>query len=380
MLQSLLFGSRGSRGCLVFCACAVHPACSGAAEPEAAGVSGPAVTPSADDPCNLASGFEGDELCILPPAADEGIQIHVGPASYTDEEALAPYVIDGGDEDVRCYLVEIPKSGFYYLKQENRMRSGSHHMLVNLVADEGQPEGPVNCDSTQRIASIPGSQTAARDFPDQLGPEDEGLARYLPEGAMASFQLHYVNTGKTRLLREAWVNLYELDESNVSQQLQSVFLVADLAVNVAPHTQQFVTNRFTPNLTEPTRIFELNAHMHAHTESFAVWRVRGAEQDLVYKSFDWSDPDELTYNSVVTNPAPDEHDRKDGGHTGALVLEPGDALEWTCDVNNTLDTSLKFANAAYTAEMCLLAGAYVSDTSGLFQSFCAGGTCADKSK
>ena len=36
---------------------------------------------------------------------------------------------------------------------------------------------------------------------------------------MASFQLHYVNSGTVPLLREAWVNLYRLDEAEVSQKL-----------------------------------------------------------------------------------------------------------------------------------------------------------------
>jgi hypothetical protein len=57
-------------------------------------------------------------------------------------------------------------------------------------------------------------------------------------------------------------------------------------------------------------------------------------------------------------------------------MEPGDSLRWTCDVDNTTDQALYFANEAYTAEMCLLAGAYVSDTAGLFAGGCAGGACS----
>jgi hypothetical protein len=349
-------------------------ACGSSDEGAGPGTQGPSNTPSTADPCGLSSGFPGDEFCILPPDPSEGIQIHTGPPSYDAADA-EPYVIQPGTENVLCYLARVPEGGFYYLRQENRMRSGSHHMLIGLVPDEGQPEGPVACTFSDRVGSISGSQTPRRDFPDELAPEDAGLARYLPAGAMAAFQMHYVNTGKVPLLREAWINLYRLDESAVKQRLQDVFLVADRGVNVPPQTRQSTTLTFEPSLSAPTRIFQLNAHMHAHTETFTVWRLRGEQRELVYKSFDWAEPDELTYNTVVDNPAPDDAAGTDGGSSGLLYIEPGDRLEWTCDVNNTTEEPLRFANEAYTAEMCLLAGSYVSDTPGLFAGICQNGAC-----
>src|SRR5689334_21722050 len=41
------------------------------------------------DPCNLHSGFAGDEYCIFPPPEGKGIQIHFGPKNYTDQDELA---------------------------------------------------------------------------------------------------------------------------------------------------------------------------------------------------------------------------------------------------------------------------------------------------
>lgn len=331
-------------------------------------------------PCDLNSGFEGDDVCIPPPPAGEGIQLHVGPPSYTDKAALAPYLLEGGQENVKCFIARIPEGGFYYLRQENRMRPGSHHMLINLIEDDGRPEGPASGCDIGGMGSIPGSQTPKRNFPEPgtLAPEDEGLARYLPAGALAAFQLHYVNTGTDPVLREAWVNLYKMNEADVKQRLQSVFLVADLATNIPPKTRATVTNTFTPSLPGPTRVFALNAHMHAHSETMAVWRVRGGQKELIYQSFDWAEPDTATYNTVVKNPTPNAATKTDGGASGLMIIEPGDSLEWSCDVNNTLDQPIRFANEAYTAEMCLLAGAYVSNTAGLFAGGCAGGQCSTR--
>lgn len=328
--------------------------------------------------CNLHSGFLGDDLCIPPPKAGEGIQLHVGPASYDDPDALAPYLLAAGDENVACFLTPIPESGFYYLHQQNRMRPSSHHMLINVETGTGLVAGPTTlCDISSSQGSIPGSQTPSRDFPSDLGPEDQGLARFLPTSTMASFQLHYVNLSTEPVLREAWVNLYK-DTDTITQHLQSVFLVGDLAANIPPQSRQTTTLEYAPPVTTSTRIFELNAHMHAHSETFTVWLEHGGQEDLIYESFNWNDPKELTFNTVVQNQPPNTTSKTDGGSSGLLYLAPGDKLKWACDVNNTTDLALHFANEAHTAEMCLLAGAYISDTPGLMRGACANGQCAGR--
>jgi len=333
---------------------------------------------ASDDPCGLKSGFPGDDLCIKPPAVAEGIQMHVGPKSYDDNADLEPYVIAAGTEDVKCFVVRPQESGFYFFKQENRMRSGSHHMLILEVPDTGQAEGPTAaCDLLGVKGMIPGAQTPKIDYPGtQLAPEDAGLARYLPAGTAVLFQLHYVNTRQVPLLREAWVNLYKMDASEVTQKLENVFIVGDFAVNVPPGARQTTSEEFTPPVTQTTRIFQMNGHSHAHSESFTVWRTRGTDREQIYQSFNWQEPDVLTFNSVVTNPTPDAASKRDGGISGLLDIQPGDKLEWACDVNNTTNAALHFSNEAYTAEMCLLAGSYIGDDATLFTGGCSNGSCS----
>lgn len=352
--------------------------CGGSASPTSAGSSGqePPTHTTKQAVCDIHSGYPGDEYCLAPPDPSEGIQIHVGPPSYDDPDAVAPFLVGVGKENVACFNAAIPDSDFYYLHQVNHMRTGSHHMLITVQNNTALQTGPSTaCDITGGVAAIPGSQTPTHEFPDQLGPEDEGIGRYLPQSNMASFQLHYINTGSVPVLREAWVNLYKKPESEVTQRLQSVFMVGDFGVNVPPHTEQTTTLAFTPTLPSETRVFELNAHIHAHTQAFTVWKVHGGQEDVIYQSFNWEDPLEDTYNSVVKNPAPDPVAAKDGGLSGLLFLEPGDSLKWACDVNNTLDTPLRFANEALTAEMCMLVGSYISPTPGLLAGGCFNGTC-----
>ena len=68
------------------------------------------------------------------------------------------------------------------------------------------------------------------------------------------------------------------------------------------------------------------------------------------------------YDSVSTNPAPDVKNQMDGASSGELNLEKGDQLYFLCDINNRLDTPLRFANEAIDGEMCILFGSYLGDT------------------
>jgi len=348
----------------------VAPPPTGTVAPPPTGTVAPPPDPNVNG-CNLHTQYPGDEYCILPPAPGEGIQLHVGPADYDDPTAVANFVAQPGEENVRCFATPVSEAGFHYLRQQNRMRSGSHHMLIDL-APAGQ-----GCSQVGRVAALPGSQTPARDFPsDDFGPEDAGIARYVPPtAAEAGFQLHYVNTSDQPVLREAWINLYKMPESEVTQPLQDIFLVGDLAANIPAHSKQTTTLTFKPAITESTRIFNLSAHSHAHDEVFSVYRVRGGQEELVYQSFDWEEPDELTYNTVNQNPPPDPVAKTDGGYSGMLYFEPGDSFKWTCEVNNTTDAALRFANEAFTAEMCLLPGGYISQTGGLMAGACFAGSC-----
>lgn len=333
-----------------------------------------------DNPCGLHTQYAGDELCIPAPSPDEGIQIHVGPANYDDPTVTAPYLIAAGDENVVSFNAPISQSGFYYLRQQNRMRPHSHHMLIFPQNDPTLQEGPASgdCNIAGAVGFIAGSQTPKRDFPDKLGPEDQGLASQLPQSNMACFQMHYINDTTEAVLREAWVNLYKEPEANVTQDLQSIFMVGDLAVAVPPHTQQTTSLSLAPQLTSDTRIFQVSAHMHAHAEHFTLWRQQVGQAypgDVIYESFNWEDPLQNTFNSVTTNPMPNATTKTDGGLSGDFSLKPGETLNWACDVNNTTDATLNFGNYATKAEMCMLVGGYISPSPRLMSGFCMNGNC-----
>ena len=311
------------------------------------------------DPCNIDTGFAGDENCLQPPPAEQGFQIHSGPADYADPEAIEPYVLEGGDEDVVCFNVRPADEDFFYFGQRNHMRPSSHHLILRLIDDTAE-EGPAECERGLSGDGLAGSQTPINEIGlEDLAPEDTGLGRHFPAGKLVQFEKHYINTTDEALLREAWVNIYYKDESEIDQTLNGVALVGGLGMNVAPGATEIVAAEC--EMTGEYRIYSHVGHFHANTARMSAWRVRDGQRDLIYESYNWAEPRTLVFDSVTENGPPDASSGTDGGWDGPLFFEPGDVIQWECEVHNQHDFPIKFANEAYDAEMCILFGAYVGD-------------------
>jgi hypothetical protein len=117
------------------------------------------------------------------------------------------------------------------------------------------------------------------------------------------------------------------------------------------------------------------AHRHAWTPNFSVWIVRAGqtEPQLIYQSFNWADVPTYRFDSLTMNPLLNPQARADGGASGLLYLEKGDALHYSCHITFTDERAkslnfpktatqigmLNFANEAYDAEMCVVYGSIV---------------------
>ncbi|HKP63647.1 MAG TPA: hypothetical protein VJV78_43230 [Polyangiales bacterium] len=317
---------------------------------------------------NYESGFTGDEYCILPPPADKGTQIHVGPTSYTDAAELASFLLEPGKEINTYYYVDAPNAENHYVYRTNwRMRPGSHHMIITMMEGDrndgwaGASEAGTDFGSLGR--NFGGAQRPDQDRPQgtlAVPPENEGLALQIDAKQQFSFNLHHINTGQTPILREAWVNAWYKDESEVTAPIQSLSIFgnpADVAVSPGEHR----VLHYQCDVKNDTRIVSLQGHRHANTDRFGIWVERGNEKIEAYESFDYQDMPTYQYDSVSSNPKPDVGNRVDGAHTGMLELKSGDRLHFVCDIMNRQDKKLRFANELLTGEMCIVFGSYTGE-------------------
>jgi hypothetical protein len=315
--------------------------------------------PCHDDPnpCNIDSGYPGDEYCLLPPAEGEGIQVHFGPSDYTDTAEVAGYLIHAGEEFNDYGLAHVPTTeARFYNRVVYQMRPGSHHLINSLVG--GQPQVGFQtsgeCPGT-RVGSLGGTQNLIYDSrPNGIVPEEnEGLGYELPGNSSICFNFHRYNTTEADQLSEIWVNFYFVDESAVTQRASWGAIIGGLGLVIPPGDEQELTYSHTFSSAEPdARIIQLFGHRHAATYRFAAW----LNDDLIYDSWDWVESITFNYDSLTQNPPIDPAKMKDGGHSGILPVASGDVLKYTCFVRNETDVTLRFANELYTGEMCNLFG------------------------
>lgn len=330
--------------------------------------------------------YPGDEFCILPPTPGNGVQIGVHPqgkqwfaqVSTGDMSGYKTptddFIVLPGEEEVFDYATaaDNPKPAKYY-RHYARMRGGSHHMINSYgpAAADQEVWGPGSGASLFGESLLPSAQRPDISTPDSLErpTEDAGLYGVFPAKAGVIFDMHHFNVGDVPILKEAWVNLWwEGDATVLMSSLIGLDPAQTSELSVQPGETQDL--HYMWNITEPVRLLSLTGHRHAWTTNFSTWvEAPGKDPEIVYQSFGWSDQPEYHYGSQAKNPAPAPDKATDGGSTGLRMLQPGEALHFNCHIEYSAERAaavdgpdpivqgpLKFANEAFSGEMCLLFG------------------------
>jgi hypothetical protein len=314
---------------------------------------------------DYATGFPGDEFCILPPPPELGMQFGVHPKSYQAADT-AGYVVQAGEETNQNYFIKAGNSQERYFFRSNvRMRTGSHH----LITTGGSLDTPDGWEGDKQSAGIgilaPGFETTlpSAQRPDQntppgldMPPEQAGLAFRLTAHQQIQFNLHHFNSSAEPILREVWINVWFMPAEEVQNVIQPLALIAPPADMEVPTGESRVLTYGC--LFETARVIALTGHRHASTDRFSVWREQGGQNLPLYESFDYNDMPTYDYDSVTKNPEMNVAMGVDGAFSGPLTLENG-TLRWRCEIHNRTDQTLTFSNELYKGEMCIVFGGYV---------------------
>ena len=317
-------------------------------------------------PCEpFDSGFEGDELCVQPIDPSEGAYMHVGPDDYDDPDQIDEFIMGPGEESTECYYFGIENERMLFFGQKYRLRPGTHHLIMQSNLGIGAPsdfvQAPDGWGDCEMDGYFPvgGTQRSISTFPVDgiTAPEDEGLGRPLKENAPMMWELHYVNSKEEPILREGWVNVNRVPWDENARVLGNLFLIGAIGMDLPPG-QTEIYNQSCEMAADERRVVSIYGHRHANAPRFSVWHNHDGQRDLVYEDYDWNEPAELHYNSIVQNPEPNEELGQAGGFSGILNIVQGDTLEWECEVVNNRDINLTIGNQTYDAEMCNLFGLY----------------------
>lgn len=325
------------------------PPAAGGAPPGAGGdgsQGGAATTGLPAVPCGLNTGYEGDDRCIMPPPPDQGFQVHVGPTNYDNPER--EYVLQPGEERTTDFTVTSDNDqDIYFFARQYRLRPTAHHMI--MTTSNGATG--LEIATGRRI----GTANHSGDFPASgvEAPEDEGVGIPLKAHSRINVSFHTINTTSSPQLREMWVNFWYKDASKVTQPAVEWFETGSVTFAIPPYAKTTL-GPFSCTVSGQGRLLWLYGHRHANNTRFTVSRIRGFQRDVIYDADRWDEPLVLEYSSAVQNPAPDLAAGIEGGWSGILDLQAGDRIEWSCDVANQQNATLRFTNNTYTGEMCIV--------------------------
>ncbi len=342
--------------------------------------------------------FPGDTQCITAPSAEAGLQFHYGPTNYDDPVEVGKYVLPPGGEVTDCTFFVTPnKDTVYFSGYHNRMRPGSHHMLLYVqpmgnsgptIGDNGGlslgggtstgpqitgTKGPSECNQGLSTRNLFGAQTPTLDV-DGLtagAVENNGLAVDIPASQQGVMQAHFINATSGPLLREDWANILFVPKDQVTQLGDPIFFLGGLGMNIPMGESQAIKGFATvpAGVAPDFRLVIGTGHYHSHTTEFKAWATVAGQQFPIIHDFNSlghaPDPATWYFDSAKTNPEPDQATQSGGAYTGVLHMQPGDRIDWECDVtNNNVPGGIKFANAVYTGEMCNMFGMYVPSFGG----------------
>lgn len=297
------------------------------------------------DECDLDTQWMGDEYCILPPPADEGFQLRVGPSNYDNPERQ--YLVAPGEELTESVsAVSGNTEDVYYYWRQYRMRPGSHHMILSRSSGGIGGGGRMG-----------GAQTPAKDSPTGgvIPPENAGVGMQLGARTPLNFSLHYFNFTDQPILKDVWVNVWYRDPSEVTEAATEMFSMLSMpSANITPGRHAVISGNC--DVTGSGRILTVYGHRHANNLRFSVWHERGAERTLLMEDYDWHEPATLEFSSLITNKPPDPATKTAGGHNGVVEVQDGDSLYFECEVINMTNRTFLGANEAMDDEMCIMIG------------------------
>ena len=314
--------------------------------------------------CTIDSGYPGDEFCMLPPAAGEGIQIHVGPSNYDDMAEVSKFLFQPGNEASQCWTFHTPNTEeVWYQSFSLSGRAGTHHIINTMYATDG-PDGttftacrdPGTGTAPDSIGNLPGASKAY--IPrGRIAPENMNLGRKIPAKNYAEADMHYFNFTDAPILREFWMNIYTVPKGGITGEATQIRAMGGFTWSFLPiQPETRMVYKYECPIDTDGRILSLLGHYHAHGVRFTAF----LNDTKVFEMYDYLDPKIFQYDSITTNPM--FSDGNAGATSGILEVKAGDVIKWECDIDNTSantaapPAALRYVNEVKTGEMCNLWG------------------------
>ena len=263
------------------------------------------------------------------------------------------------------------------------MRPNSHHLIVTTLAtDVPDSDGPITLQIGEQVGTrwLLGSQDPQIDVTvtgsgpaPEPGEPDYKLGQLLKANTPVRIDMHYINSTSQEILKEGWVFLEYVDQSEVETMVDMItFFQGEISVPPRGRSETKKAACVAPNRRN---VGLITGHFHQNGTRFSVWKrdLAGVET-LVYETYDWEDPGNLFYRPKSPNQPPDPVAGRHGGYSGFLTIEPGEALVYQCAFENPTDETIELGELGRD-QMCNVFGMYYPSDGNVWDCACLGERC-----
>jgi hypothetical protein len=247
-----------------------------------------------------------------------------------------PFVLQPGSEVHKCQNFDNPFGNQDVAIQRivSDMAKGSHHLhLYNLTVGTGRTLEDCDVSDFHALVHAAGSPHAETQYP-------AGMARKIRGSKGLRMQLHYLNTGREPLTAQASIKLSPVDASTVTKWVAQLYLNR-VYLSVPPGAGRTITTTCSiPSVYGPISLIGAGSHMHMRGVHFVANTNKGVK---LIETEEWDEPPGVTYDPPI-------------------VMNPGDAVTWTCTYDNETAQPITFGPSAAKNEMCIYIASYYSSS------------------
>lgn len=271
------------------------------------------------------------------------------PGSYN--LSFGPVDVAPGEEQTKCVVKRLANPEKLRVGAiHNVLSKGSHHLIVYRVSDTAEQTTPFDCKPfTDTLDATKGSTLMITQKADDALVLPDGVAYTLEPKQMVRLEMHYINTGTTKLAVAATSTFIPIDEAKFRDEADFLFigtpdidLKAKSSLTVGP---MFIK---LPAEYGNVNFFALTGHQHHFGTNVKV-STAANKSDPGTSVYDvpgwlWSEP-----ATVQASPP--------------FKLPAGGGFKFTCSWTNTSNQDVGFGESA-NQEMCFFWAYYYPSQGG----------------
>jgi hypothetical protein len=223
-------------------------------------------------------------------------------------------------------------------RSESTMTTGSHHLHVYYGMDSPASLTAAPCSNPNEFRPMIHLATV----PHQISDYGAGTAATLKGSVGLRFMAHYVNVGAEAITGSVVLKLTKVDPTTITRWVGQLHFNR-VQMSLSPgSTQDVATTCTIPSTFGPIGLLNAVSHMHKHATHFVATTSSGVS---LLDTTDWDEAPPVDYATPI-------------------MLNPGDAITWTCTYQNDTDQTITYGDSAIKNEMCIYIARFFSSPSG----------------